>query len=269
MKTWLKITLSSIFTISVIVLLAVFDKVQREAEVPDPIVRVKTSKQNAFLDDEEVIRRLKYAHLLYDNQRFEDLKTDSISEFLLSISQVKDVKVYRNFGNTWNIDLTLREPIARVFNKAGESFYIDSEGYRMLISPQFTAHVLVVNGHITEAPKGIAYNEIINNDSLKSIHKLDDIYRISKYVCNDPLLQALVGQIYLEADGDFLLVPLVGDQKIVFGSAYSEKEVAEKFKKLKIFYREAMAVEGWDKYSEINLKYRDQIVCKRKEELTN
>ena len=61
-------------------------------------------------------------------------------------------------------------------------------------------------------------------------------------------------------------MPLVGDQKIIFGSAYSEKEVTEKFKKLRIFYNEAMPYEGWETYSEISLKYEDQIVCKRKKE---
>ena len=70
---------------------------------------------------------------------------------------------------------------------------------------------------------------IINNDSLKSILKLDDIYRISSYVCEDSLFRSLIGQIHLEKNGDFVLVPLVGDQKIIFGSAYSDREVAEKF----------------------------------------
>ena len=108
-------------------------------------------------------------------------------------------------------------------------------------------------------------DEIINNDSLKSIKKLDDIYRISSYVCNDPLFRSLVGQVHLEKNGDFVLVPLVGGQKIIFGSAYSEREVREKFKKLRVFYKEAMPFKGWDTYLEINLKFGDQIVCKKKE----
>ena len=106
--------------------------------------------------------------------------------------------------------------------------------------------------------------EIINNDSLISIRKLDDIYRISNYVCDDPLFHSLIGQVHLEKNGDFVLVSLVGDQKIIFGSAFSEEEVEEKFRKLRIFYEEAMPYEGWDAYSEISLKYDDQIVCKKK-----
>lgn len=61
------------------------------------------------------------------------------------------------------------------------------------------------------------------------------------------------------------MIPLVGNQKIVFGSAFTDKEVKEKFEKLKIFYKEAIPYEGWNKYSEISLKYDKQIVCKKKE----
>jgi cell division protein FtsQ len=79
-------------------------------------------------------------------------------------------------------------------------------------------------------------------------------------------LQKLIGQVYLENDGDFVLVPLIGDQKIVFGTAYSEEEVKEKFKRLKIFYREAIPFEGWSKYNEISVKYDGQIVCRKRGE---
>lgn len=266
MKPWLKISLSLSFTILVIVLIVLFDKYQRETIVPEPKISIKTTKSNAFLDRHEVLKRLQFSNLLIEGQTFEELDTDSITRFLKSISQIKDVKVYRRFGSAWNIDIVLREPIARIYNQSGQSFYLDADGVRMLTTPKFTAQVVVVNGRINEQPSGFSVNEIINNDSLKSIHKLDDIYRISKYVCDDPLLHALIGQIYLKDNGDFLLVPLVGEQRIVFGSAYSEKEVSDKFEKLKIFYNEAMDVEGWNTYSEINLKYRDQIVCKKKDQ---
>jgi cell division protein FtsQ len=106
--------------------------------------------------------------------------------------------------------------------------------------------------------------DFINNDSLKSIKKIDDVFRISNYVCNDPLLYKLIGQAYLEKDGDFVLIPLVGDQKIVFGTAHTEEEVAEKFSRIKTFYKEAMPYEGWNKYSEISVKYEGQIVCRKR-----
>ena len=127
-----------------------------------------------------------------------------------------------------------------------------------------TAHVLVFSGSITENMEKASVKEIINNDSLKSIRKIDDIYRISDYVCNDPLLHVLIGQVYLEKNGDFILTPLVGDQIIIFGSANTDEEVKDKFERLKIFYKEAMPYVGWDKYKEITVKYEGQIVGRKK-----
>jgi cell division protein FtsQ len=60
-------------------------------------------------------------------------------------------------------------------------------------------------------------------------------------------------------------VPIVGDQKIVFGSAESEEEVENKCTRLKVFYKEVMPFEGWEKYEEINVKYEGQIVGRKRD----
>lgn len=264
MKTWLKITLSALFTIGVIVLLVLVEREHREMSVSEPIVNIDVKDQEAFLTKPEVLRRLNNARLYYEGQTFEELDLDSIERFVASISQVKTVDTYRTFGNEWKVDIQLRKPIARIFNNYDETFYLSSDGYTMLTSPIHTARIVVVTGEIEDRQNSETVDVIINNDSLKSIRKLDDIYRITNYVCNDPLLGSLIGQLHLNKWGEFVMIPIVGDQRIVFGSAYTEKEVEEKFEKLKVFYEEAIEVEGWNKYSEISLKYDGQIVCKKK-----
>jgi cell division protein FtsQ len=162
----------------------------------------------------------------------------------------------------------VRKPIARIYNQYDENYYLDEDGVIMRPSSSHTARVVVVTGFIPDKINAPSVAEIINNDTLKSIQKLDDVYRISNYVCNDPLLQSLIGQIHLKKDGNFVLIPLVGRQKIVFGSAYSDEEVKLKMNKLKIFYKEGMPYEGWNKYDLINLKYKKQIVCRKAETFT-
>jgi cell division protein FtsQ len=127
-----------------------------------------------------------------------------------------------------------------------------------------TARVLVFSGKIKDRFSPNSIFKIINNDSLKSIRNLDDIYRISNYVCNDPILHKLIGQVYREKNGDFVLIPIVGDQKINLGTANSDEDVNDKFGRLLDFYKEAMPYEGWNKYSEISVKYEGQIVCRKR-----
>ena len=105
-----------------------------------------------------------------------------------------------------------------------------------------------------------------NNKNLITKYSLDDIYRISRYVCNDPFFSLQIGQIHKEKNGDFVLVPRVGEQKIIFGSALSNEEVKVKFRKLADFYKEGLPYEGWNAYDCINLSFENQVVCSKTEE---
>ena len=265
MKPWIKIALWSVYGIAVLVGLIVTGQAQNEIPTERPQIEVHVKGEAHFITEEEILEDLAFHKLWEKGMLSGDVPIGKIEAYLKEISQVKKARVYRKLGGEWKIEVTTRTPIARIFNKQGQTYYLDDDGFTMEISDLHAARILVVTGNIPDRLEGENVSEIINNDSLKSIRKLDDVYRISNYVCNDPLFHSLIGQIHLEKNGDFVLTPLVGDQQIVFGSALTEEEVAEKFKKLAIFYKEAMPYEGWDAYTEISLKYEDQIVCKKKE----
>ena len=265
MKKWVKISLWSIFFIGLIYLGFTINQKLKAQLVPEPEVIIRVEGENSFITNMELLDSLKFHRLIFDGQLREELNTEKIEAYISGISQVKSVQVFHSLNGNWTIEVDTRAPIARIFNFYGESFYLDNEGNTFKKSRNHVARVLVFTGDIYDRQASIPVPEIINNDSLISIRKLDDIYRISDYVCNDPLFHSFIGQVHLKKNGDFVLVPLVGDQKIIFGSAYSEEEVEGKFQKLRIFYEEAIPYEGWDAYTEISLKYDDQIVCKKKE----
>jgi cell division protein FtsQ len=263
MKKWLKISFWIAFTFAVFIGLSLSKSQQAELVSKTPAIYIKVDGENAFLSEDEVLTRLSRKALVYPNQKFEKINIVAIEEYLESMSEIRTCKVYSNIGNRWNIDIELRKPIARIFNSSGETFYLDDLGHTMATSPLYTARVMVVTGNIPDKSHSISVDKIINNDTLKTIRFLDDIYRISLYVCNDPFLNAQIGQIHLEKNGDFVLTPQVGGHTIIFGSAKTENEVAKKFEKLVYFYKEGLPYEGWNKYDVINLKYEKQIVCKK------
>ncbi len=55
------------------------------------------------------------------------------------------------------------------------------------------------------------------------------------------------------------LIPRAGDHTIVLGELDGTEE--ERLAGLKIFYRRALWHEGWEAYTTVNIKYRNQIVC--------
>jgi cell division protein FtsQ len=69
-----------------------------------------------------------------------------------------------------------------------------------------------------------------------------------------------VEQIYVTPEKEFEIITRVGDQVILFGDTTA---MAGKFKKLEIFYSEALNRRGWNEYKSLNLKFRNQIICKK------
>ena len=265
MKNWIKISLYLIFII-IIISLGINIKLYLENKIlPKPKIIIKNDGINPFISKKELFEILKMNTFIFKGQKIRELDIQSTENFIGSISQVKSVNVFQEINGQWEINVQLRKPIARIFNKSGETYYLDAKGNTMHTTNTHTARVVVFNGEIRDKADNFSVNQIINNDSLINILKLDDIYRISKYVCEDTLFQSMVSQVHVNKNGDFIITPMVGDQKIIFGTANSNEEVKSKFDKLKTFYTEAIEYEGWKKYKEINLKYKGQIVCKKKE----
>ena len=264
MKKWINISLW-IIMLAGIITLGFYIKTALDAKETNPLKIVILSQgENTFITDIELRSKLELKGFIFDKIKRSEIEIEEIENFIKDISQVKSAQVYQAIDGNWKINIELREPIARIYNLSNQNFYLDKEGNTFRTTEKHTARVPIVSGEIHDLENSKSVNEIINNDSLISIRKLDDIYRISRYVCKDTLFHSLIGQIHLKKNGDFILVPLVGDQQIVFGSASSTEEVEGKFEKLTIFYNEAMPYEGWTTYSEINLRFEDQIVCKKK-----
>ena len=263
MKKVFKIIFWVLFGVGLILIVFFASKENNNAVAKKPDISIHVEGENAFLTESELLNRLILKRLYQKNMKVNFVNVKKIEAAIIKMEEVKNVRVYKNIGNSWNIDVELRNPIARIFTLSQQAYYLDDEGFTMGRSSLHTAHVLVFSGFITENMEKASVKEIINNDSLKSIRKLDDIYRISNYVCKDSLMNALIGQVYLEKNGDFILIPLVGKQTILFGSANSDEVVADKFNRLKVFYKEGMPHEGWEKYNTIIVKYEGQIVCRK------
>ncbi|MEG2370780.1 MAG: hypothetical protein RSB23_06420 [Alistipes sp.] len=62
---------------------------------------------------------------------------------------------------------------------------------------------------------------------------------------------------------DLTLIPRSGNHAILFGEIENAEAVQCKFDKLLHFYRNGFNKFGWEEYRTINVKYKDQVVCKK------
>lgn len=186
-----------------------------------------------------------------ENSDLGDLEVERMERVLEGDPFVKNADVYIDQNNQLHINIEQREPLVRVLDNNGNNYYLDAAGKKMPPSKNFAARVMVATGNIS--PYTPEFRE-------KRKSSLKDLYNITQTLLADEFLKSFIQQIHVNNAGEFILVPLIGDQKIILGSA---KKLEDKLNRLKIFYKEGMPYEGWRKYETINLKYSGQVVCKR------
>ena len=175
---------------------------------------------------------------------------------------VKRAEVYTKHNGVFAVKVYQREPILRVFNSDGESFYLDKEGSVMPTSENYTARVPVASGFIMEKQYEMQRHNVAEmSDSLKKRSCLDELFELATFIRNNDFWKAQIQQIRVEPNGELTMIPTVGDHHILLGRT---DKMEQKFKKLLLFYKKGLNTTGWDQYSHINLKYKDQVICTKK-----
>ena len=227
---------------------------------------IEKDDENSFIDEDDVLKFLKDRNDTIVNQPMKDINVYKIERALNTHPSIAASEVAVTVTGDVSISIKQRKPIVRIINLKGESFYIDNRATVMPLADHYTARVLVVNGFIPEQYSQFykfSVPQIEKDSAFKAITVIDDIYEVANYIKNDSLLNSLIIQAYINNDREIELYPAIGNQKIIFGD---DNDIAEKFEKLKIFYTQGLnSVNGWNKYSVINLKYKNQVVCLKKE----
>jgi cell division protein FtsQ len=99
------------------------------------------------------------------------------------------------------------------------------------------------------------------SDSLRNRVFIDDIFKMAEFIRTDPLWHAQIEQLYVNKELEIELIPRVGNHRIVVGDVV---DIKKKLDKLKVFYAKGLSNTGWNEYSVINLKFADQVVCKKR-----
>lgn len=215
-------------------------------------IRVILPGNQFFIERAEVDEILKAKNGLLIGRRLNNINLQKLEDRLKANPFIEYANVFADMNGVINADIRQRVPVLRVFNIAGQDFYVDQNGLKIPLSNHFTARVLAVNGQITEGFSG-------KIDTLRT--KLGkDLFKVAAFIAADTLWNDQIVQMFVNDKSEIELVPRVGLQKIILGDA---ENVEDKFQRLMIFYKKAVPHVGWDAYSSINLKFNGQIVCEK------
>ncbi len=240
---------------AVVLILLITAAASRKNELPivATVVEVKPlSSGDWLIDSADVIKIIERSFGMPLNEQAAGLiDEERVERILEEDSFVKNAEVMITANSQVKIKIEQREPILRIFDNLGASYYVDEFGHRVETSAHFTARTLVATGDIQ--PHTPEFLERGN-------HEFKDLFSLAKDINADAFWRALIEQIYVNKRREFVLIPKIGDQTIIFGKY---RDVEDKFFRLRTFYEEAMNREGWKKYHSIDLRYKGQVVCER------
>lgn len=211
---------------------------------------LRTTEGMEFVNKTDIQKQLTLVSDEIIGKEYQDFNIRQMEYSVERIPWVNKADLYFDNDDILHVNVTERDAVARIFTVSGASFYIDSGLHRMPLNDHFTPRLPVITGF-----PDARYP--VKTDTLLLQQALD----IVKYLRGNAFWMSQIEQIDITAEGEFRMVPKVGDHSIIFGEGI---DIEKKFSKLKQFYTSVLSKVGWNKYEAINLAYNGQIVAVKK-----
>lgn len=198
------------------------------------------TKTKYFIDASKIKEELIKNKLNPIGKKIADINTWDIEKYILENEHAKSAEVF--FTNNHNIEIKIieKKPIIRISPSMGTGYYLDENGSKMKLSDTYTAYVPIATGNISDS--------II----------LKEMFTFAKYLNENDFWNAQVDQIFVDQNKDIQIITRVGNQLVNIGDL---ENLETKLNRLVVFYKEGLNKFGWNKYSKINLKFKNQVVC--------
>ncbi len=254
MKHWQTILFRVLWSIAgatLIVLFVIAWKAKEEKKCSSIQIELVGENTAALFMDEKEILQIIHEQGVKEGQAIGELNLNTLEKYLKTIRWVKHVELFLDNAQVLQVKIEQRIPIARIFTASGNSFYIDKEGLQLPLKQLIVLRLPVFTNFPTD-------HQILSKpDSLL----LNDILHFTKAVQNDSFFMAQTAQVNIAVNGDFELVPSVGDHLVLIGSV---ENIEDKLNRLYTFYKKVWVQSGLNAYQVIDCRFDNQIVALKK-----
>jgi cell division protein FtsQ len=246
-KKMLRFTVGALLVVVFMVALIAASRQQNNKAIKGLEVHLNDEKEYSFLQRKDI------ENLLLRNRHI-DLARTSIANLDLRLMEdiartnpwVAKADIYVDNRQVLQVSIVQREPMARIFDVNGATYYIDSTLHTMPVSQGYAYPAPV----FTNVP-------VVRNDSINKV-LLRKITRMSDVLGKDSFWHAQITQVEVQPDQTFVLIPLMGNQRILAGDTAA---IETKLKNLLAFYKNVSNKVGWDKYETLDLRFKGQVVA--------
>ena len=254
MKHWQTILVRVLWSIAgaaLIVLFVVAWKAKEEKRCTSIQIELVGENTAALFMDEKEILQIIHEQGVNEGMPIGDVNLNTLEKYLQTIRWVKNVELFLDNTQSLQVRIEQRTPIARIFTASGNSFYIDKEGLQLPLKQLTVLRLPVFTNFPTDQEK------LSKPDSLL----LNDVLHFTQAVATDSFFMAQTAQVNIANNGDFELVPSVGDHLVLIGSV---ENIEDKLNRLYTFYKKVWVQSGLNAYQVIDCRFDNQIVALKK-----
>lgn len=205
-----------------------------------------------FIDKKDVEQMITKLAGKIKGKEIADFNLFELEQELENNSWINDAELWFDNQDMLHIKVSEKQPVGMVFTTNGQSFYIDHTGRKIPLSAKRTARVPVFTGF----PDSKKYSG--KDSALQAL-----VTSAANFIYNDPFWMAQVAQVDIDEKGKFEMIPVVGNHIVRLGSG---EEIAKKFNRLYIFYKQVLSKKGFNSYQAIDVQYKGQVVASKNTE---
>jgi cell division protein FtsQ len=206
-------------------------------------ITVKDSSQIGFVTARQIAQTLAGHHFSLMGDEMKNINLAKIENELHKNQYIEKTECYKTLDGTLKINIWQRKPVVHVM-MGTENYYLDAEGHKLPFALGYSVYVPVVSGEFSPA------------------YMQNKLFPFIRHISKDEFWNAQIEQINVRADSLVELVPRVGDYIINLGTI---DRFEAKLNKLMTLYINAFNKIGWNRYSYIDLQYRNRVICTKRD----
>ena len=203
-----------------------------------------------FMDEKEILRFINEQGVNVGTP-IGNINLPQLEKALGTTKWVEHANIFIDNQQQLQVKIEQRLPVARIFSVAGNSFYIDKTGTRLPLRQLSVMRLPIFTGFPSDQEK------LSNPDSLL----LNDILTFAKTIQQDSFYLAQIAQVNIEPNGDFEMIPTLGDHTVLLGSV---ENLEDKLNRLYTFYKKVWVPSGINAYHVLDVRFDHQVVALKK-----
>lgn len=260
MKKILQITLWLVIFTGIIFLLSFAMTDHKQATCTSVNISFTDQAQRGFINETDIQNLITRDFDTLTDCLLDSINTSAIAAMLNANPYIRKAAVFESVSGNIEIEVEREIPLVRIINPDHDNFYLAGSGAILPVSQKYTPHVLVASGNVKTSYKSVKDSTFSYNSEIDAaMNPMASAHYLATAIATHPHLNKNIKQIYFNKNGNIELVPADGDHIIILGDVI---DVSKKFSNLMAFYQAGKPAvrEG---YQVVNLKYTNQVVCKK------